>query len=228
VQRRCDTAAVEQEDGLAAAFGDRTKLGEQRRRERIPRLATKVDDTHRRQWAGEPATELDALELPPALGTRRRAAEHRHGAFEHCALRRHRSRVVARIRFLFVGRVVFLVDADHAEARNGREHSRPCADDDRRFAARDADTLVATLGLRQGRVQNRDAITEAGAEAPERLRSERDLRHEDDCAPSAFEGGRTGLEVDLRLAAAGDAVQQEGRCLPGVERADDPCERRLL
>ena len=118
--------------------------------------------------------------LPHALWTRRRAAEHGHGAFERCALRRDGARVVARIGLLLVRRVVLLVDADDAEPCNGREHRRPRADHDSRLASSDPRTLVAPLRLRQRRVEHRDLLAEARAEAAERLRCQRDLGDEHD------------------------------------------------
>ena len=182
---------------------------EQRRRERIARLAAQVDDAHRRQLARDAAAELDPLERLPALRPRRRAAEDGDRAFERRALRRDRARVVARIGLLLVRGVVLLVDADQPEAVDGREDRRAGADDDACVACRDPQPLVAPLGLRQSRVEQRDAFAEARAEAADGLRRERDLRHEHDRAEPALERGRAGLEVDLGLAAAGRAVEEE-------------------
>ena len=61
---------------------------------------------------------------------------------------------------------------------------------------------------------------------PTRLRRERDLRNEHDRAAPALERRRAGLQVDLGLAAAGRAVEEEVGALPGVECADDAVERR--
>src|SRR6266511_3977887 len=97
VQRGRDTAAVEQQDRLAALFLDRPERGQQRRGERVARFAAQIDDEHRRQRTGEPPTEVEPLELPPALGSRSRAAEDSDCVFERSALSRHGSRVVTRI-----------------------------------------------------------------------------------------------------------------------------------
>src|SRR5204862_2841330 len=99
------------------ALRDRTELREQRRRERIARLAPQIDHTHRRQRTGDATAELEPLEAAPGLRPRRRAAEHRHRALQRGALRRDGACVVARIRLLLVRRVVLLVDADDAEPR---------------------------------------------------------------------------------------------------------------
>jgi hypothetical protein len=64
--------------------------------------------------------------------------------------------------------------------------------------------------------------------APQSLRCQRDLGHQDDRAAATLERRRTRLEVHLRLAAAGRAVQQIVRALPRVQLLDDPLERRRL
>ena len=50
-------------------------------------------------------------------------------------------------------------------------------------------------------MEDRDPVAEAGLEAAEGLRGERDLRDEDDRASPALERRRAGLKVDLGLAA---------------------------
>ena len=228
VERGRDTAAVEQQDRFAAVFLDRSERGEQRRGERVARFAAQVDDEHRWQWTGEPPTEIEPLELPPALGARSRAAEDGDCVFERGTLRRHCSRVVTRIRLLLVGRVVFLVHTDDAEPRHGCEDRGARADDDRRVAARDARALVASLRFRQRRVEHRDALAEARAEPTDRLRREGDLRNEHDRAAAALECNGTGLQVDLGLTAPRCAVEEEVGALPRVECADDAVESRSL
>ena len=123
---------------------------------------------------------------------------------------------------------MLLVDADDAEPRYRREHRRPRPEHDRRFAACDARALVASLGLSQRRVQHGDALAEARAKASERLRRQRDLGHEDDRAAPALERGCARLQVDLGLAAASRAVQEEVGALARVEPVDDARKRRLL
>ena len=137
VDGRRDAAPVQQQDRLAAALGERAELGEERRRQRVARLAAQVDDCTDGSGAREPAAELEPLERLPALRPRRRRPEDGDRALERRALRRHRARVVARVRLLLVRRVVLLVDADDAERRHRREHRRARADDDRRLARGD-------------------------------------------------------------------------------------------
>ncbi len=170
VKRGRNAAAVEQQDRLAAVLLDRAQLGQKRRRQRITGLAAQVDDLHARQVAGEPPAELEPLEARPAFRPRRRRAEDRDRAFERRALRRDGARVVARVGVLLVGGVVLLVDDDQPEAAHGSEDRRARADHDPRLAARDPLALVAALGLREPRMENRDAIAEARVHAADRLR----------------------------------------------------------
>ena len=65
------------------------------------------------------------------------------------------------------------------------------------------------------RVQDRHerlqfAGTEPCFESLDRLRRERNFRHEHNCALALFERVGKGLEIDLGLAAAGDTVEQKG------------------
>src|SRR5207244_6648000 len=65
------------------------------------------------------------------------------------------------------------------------------------------------------------------AEAADRLRGEGDLRYEHDRAQAAFERGLARLEVDLGLAAAGGAVEEEGAA-PFVHPGDDAIDGGAL
>ena len=163
----------------------------------------------------------------PGLRPRRRRAEDRDGSLERGPLGGDRAGVVARIRLLLVRGVVFLVDADHAERRERREHGRARADHDGRLTGDDSLPLVPPLGLREARVQQRHAVAEARTKAAERLRRERDLRDEDDRAAAGGEGGCAGADVDLGLAAAGRAGEEDVASA-GRQQRLDPRERTLL
>ena len=230
VQRGRDAAAVEEQDRLAAPVGEPAELGEQRRRERVAGLAAEVEYAHGRHGRPEPSAELEALERVPGLGPRRRRAEDGDGSLERCALRGDGPRVVARVGLLLVGGVVLLVDADHAERRHGREYRRAGADDDGGLAGGDPLPLVAPFRVGEGRVEDGDPVAEALAEPAERLWRQRDLGDEDDRAPAADERGVAGADVDLGLAAAGRAREQDvatGVFRP-VQELLDPCERARL
>jgi hypothetical protein len=122
---------------------------------------------------------------------------------------------------------VLLVDADDAEHRHRREDGGAGADHDRRLAGGDPLALVTPLGLGQRRVQDGDAVAEAEPEAAERLRRQRDLRHEHDRAAAPRERRFAGADVHLGLAAPRRAVEQE---VPAarLEQLRDARERALL
>ena len=77
------------------------------------------------------------------------------------------------------------------------------------------------------RVEQGDAVAEARREAADGLRRERDLGHQHDRAAPALERRLGGGEVDLGLAGAGDAVQQELACsAPSSAATIAPSARR--
>ena len=161
VKRGRNTAAVEQQNRLAAALLDRSQLGEERRRQRIAGLAAQVDDLHARQVAGEPSTQFEPFEARPALRPRRRRAVDRDRAFERSALRSDGARVVRGVGVLLVGGVVLFVDDDQPEATHRSKDRGARADDDSRLATCDPLALVAALGIGQPRMENCDAVAEA-------------------------------------------------------------------
>ena len=77
-------------------------------------------------------------------------------------------------------------------------------------------------------MEDRHRVAEAGAEATDRLRRERDLGDEHDRAEAALERRRARLQVDLGLAAAGRAGEQQVLAEPLVERGSDAGDRRSL
>ena len=80
---------------------------------------------------------------------------------------------------------MLLVDDDDPEVRHRREDRAAHADADARLAAAEALPLRVPLGGGEARVQDRDVVAEARAEAPDELRRERDLRHEHERASPA-------------------------------------------
>ena len=162
----------------------------------------------------------EPLQPSPALHPRRRAPVDGDRSFQRRALGRDRACVVARIRLLLERRVVLFVDDDEPELANGREDRGARADHDAGLAARDPLALVPALRVTERRVQDRDPVAEARGEPTHRLGREGDLGDEHDRTEAARERGGTGLEVDLRLAAPGRAVQQQV-IAPAGERCDD-------
>ena len=117
-----------------------------------------------------------------------------------------------------------------AEVADRREDRRARPDADARLAAAQAQPLVAALAWRQRRVQDRDAVTEAGPEPRHRLRGEADLGDEDDRPPPPRQRRLDRGEVDLGLARPGDPVQEQltRRLHLSVEGGDDRVDRPAL
>ena len=106
---------------------------------------------------------------------------------------------------------MLLVEHDQPEPLDRREDGRARPDADARGAAAQPAPLVVTLARGELGVQHRDRVAEAVREAADDLRRQADLRHEHDHAEPALERRRRGAQVDLGLARAGDAVQQQRR-----------------
>ena len=158
-----------------------------------------------------------------AFQRRRGRAEHDHGAFHLAAHNGDVARVVAGRLLLLVGMLVLLVHDDQAERFDGGEDGRARADGDARAALANLVPLVVPLAGGQMAVQHRhQRLQRAGAEprleALDGLRRERDFRHEDNRALALLQGVGDGLQIDLGLAAAGDAVEEEGRGARGEGR----------
>ncbi len=122
---------------------------------------------------------------------------------------------------------MLLVDDDQAEAGQGREDSRARPDADPGGAAAKALPLIAALAGREPGMEDGDALAEASPEPADGLRRQPDLGDEDDDAPAPLDGRLGGGQVDLGLARAGDAVQEQLGAIP-VKGVDDPLDRRCL
>ena len=103
---------------------------------------------------------------------------------------------------------MLLVDDDQAEGGERGEDRGAGADDDVDVAAADAVPLVVALAVREAAVLHGDPFAEGAAEGRRRGRRQGDLRHEDQRAAPARADVAGKPEVDLRLPAPRDAVQQ--------------------
>ena len=134
---------------------------------------------------------------------------------------RDRSRVVAGSLGLLVRRVVRLVDDDQAEARKGREDGRSRSH--HRVHLSTARPLPGGRPFPVGEtaVEERDALSEAGDDAPDEPRRECDLRDEQNSLPAESDRRLERGKVDLRLPASRHAVEEEpGLDAPGKRRPD--------
>ena len=158
-----------------------------------------------------------------ALQRGRGRAEHDRRPFHLAAHDGHVARVVARRLLLLVGVLVLLVHDDQAQRLDRRKDRRARADGDPRAALADLVPFVVPLAGGQMAVQHRhQRLQRTGAEPRleplDGLRRERNFRHQHNRALALLQGVGDGLQIDLRLAAAGDAVEEEGRGARGGGR----------
>ncbi len=151
-----------------------------------------------------------ARRVRPALEARSRAPEHHHRALATSAHDRDLAGVVTRRLALLVARLVLLVDDDRAEVGERREDRRARANGDSLASLAQREPFVVPLAVAERAVQHRDGVAELGAKAIDGLRRERDLGHEHDRRLSIAQNEPLEkLEVDERLAAAGDPVKEK-------------------
>ena len=182
----------------------------------------------------DPLGQGETLVLPVerllmAFDRRGRGAEHDRDLPELTAHDREIASMIAQPLVLLVRGVVLLVDDDEAEIDEWREDRRAGSDDDPRFAACDPPPFVPALAGREPAVHDRDGVAETLLRSRQQLRGEGDLRHEHQHRPAGGARARRELQVDLGLAAARHAVQQEH--LEGVHRDGvdgDPLRGREL
>ena len=137
--------------------------------------------------------------------------------------------VVARVALVLVGGVVLLVDDDQPESVDRREDRRARADADARLAAR------AGAATRRGARRRESLECRTATVSPKRS-----TKRETICGVSAISGTSTiaprpcasaaaaALQVDLGLARAGDAVQQQRAPARARDRRLDLGERGRL
>ena len=104
---------------------------------------------------------------------------------------------------------MLLVDNDESEILQRGEHGRAGADDDGTPSFPCRAPRVVALAYRHPAVHHGHPLLEMMPEPADDLRGEGDLRHEDDGVLSARERVADRLDVDLRLPAAGDTVEEE-------------------
>ena len=215
-QRRV-AAAVEEQQRLLFAF-ERVlhRFGQPRRDEAAARraFAAHVDRLDRRQMrAAETLGQMDALvAAAPRVDFRfdrgRRRGQHHRNFRDAAAHHRHVAGVVMRAVLLLVGGVVLFIDDDQAEIGIRQKQRRARADHHRDLVRRHRRPGALAHARRNLRMPFRRPHAEARGEAVERLRGERDLRHQDQRLPLLADVLRHRLEIDFGLAGAGDAVEQ--------------------
>ena len=123
---------------------------------------------------------------------------------------------------------MLLVHDDEADVGERGEERRARTHDDVGRAGTHHVPLVEPLAGGEARVQDGHVIAEAAAEAAHRLGRERNLGHEDDGPLALLAHALDGAEVDLGLARAGHAVDDDHVAAPGLGRAPDGGKGTLL
>ena len=131
----------------------------------------------------------------------------------------HGPRVIPGRLRLLVATLVLLVEDDHPEIADGREDRGPRSDRDALAPFPQGLPCVEALSGRQPGMQHSDGVAEGGTEALNGLGRERDLRHEEDRAPSALERSLDQPNVHQRLAGAGNASQKRRSGCRSLEHA---------
>lgn len=153
--------------------------------------------------------ELPLRRAEVRLKRRRRTSEEQHGPVDARDLLGHDARVVAWRLVLLVAHVLLLVEDDEPDVVSRREERRARADDDARLIAAHAQDGVVALREAQAAVHDDEVIREVRLEGHDDLPRQRDLRHEHDDAAARRPHALRELDVDLRLAAARDALQEK-------------------
>ncbi len=121
---------------------------------------------------------------------------------------------------------MLLVDHHEPEPGHRREDRAARPEHDVGLAVAHAPVLLGALGARHGRVPDADPLAEARPQARQELGRECDLGHEHDRAAARRPRLGDRAQVDLGLARAGHAVQQQRPAL--AHRADGRLERLRL
>ena len=123
---------------------------------------------------------------------------------------RHVAGVIGDAFILLVGRLMLLIDDDQAQVGEGQEQRRPGAGHHAHVAFRRAAPDPRAAARRQAGMPFRRAVAEARGESVEKLRRERDFRHQDQSLATLAQSLGDRLEIDLGLAGAGHAFKQDG------------------
>jgi hypothetical protein len=120
--------------------------------------------------------------------------------------------------FIFVRRVVLLVDHNQPYVVQRREDRRARTDHHSRMPANRRHPARPSLGHALRAMRDRDQRAEACAKRAHDFVRERDFGHHDqDVAPDR-ERARCKVQVNLGLTAGGDAPQQERFVTPPLDR----------
>jgi hypothetical protein len=117
---------------------------------------------------------------------------------------------------------------NEGEAIEGSEHRGTGADDKVDVAAADALPLIVTFAVGEGAVLNGDALAEGAAKQRGHRRGQCDFGHHQKYAAARLAHTFGKAQIDLGLAAAGDAIEQRDRKGAPISERRELCEGVLL
>ena len=224
---RC-AAAVEEEDGLIALVYNAAQVVLQSAAEdapiAVPQLLAHIDNPYTGHGTAEANAVRHLQKAQAASGegpvianhVRGCAAQNQDGVGRLCHAHGHGACVIAGLHILLlVGPFVLLIENYKAEGPQRREQGAARAYHDVESTLVDSPPGAPVLGRRKAAVYDGDAAREPGAEPLHHLWSERYFRHEEYGFPTAFKATGQRLQVDLRLAAAGNTLKKK-RLVPGL------------
>ncbi len=171
--------------------------------------------------------ELAAGGMDPTLQRRRRRTQHQRRPLRRGAGGGHVAGVIPRGRLLLERALVLLVQDDQAQVRRWGEDRAAGPDHHRRPARGDPLPVPMPLGVAQMAVQDRH-LAETQTKPLDRLRREADLRHQDNRLPPVADHFGDRLNIDLGLAAAGHAVDEDRLVFLCADRCQDDVQGALL
>ena len=137
-------------------------------------------------------------------------------------------RVVARRFFLLVGSVVLFVNDNKAEMLHRGENRRAGSNGNLCFTARQTTPFVETFPAGKAAVQHAEPGRKTGRKALHELVGQRNFRHQDERRFALAEHAGNRAHVNLGLAAAGNAVQQNRRSVRRRQLGRDFFQSALL
>ncbi len=209
-------APVQKQQRLLAAFQAQAQRGDHLGGQAVaPAVALHVDQAHARQHRilHGALAQVEPLVAPrarvvPRFERRRGRAQHDRDAQLVRAPDSQVTRRIAQAFLLLVRRVVFFVDHDQLQVRQRRQQRKPRTEHDARLAQVRRQPVQHALALGQAAVQRGEHhAREARPDIAFELRREVDLGdHDQDLRLwIARQHLGAGLQIDLGLAAAGDA-----------------------
>ena len=127
--------------------------------------------------------------------------------------------VVGRVT-LFVGRVMLFVQHDQAQLGNRRKQARTGPHDHRQLTRTNAPPCVGPFTRFELAMNERDLAGKALQKAARRLRGQTDLRHQHNRAAALRQHRVHRPHINLGLAAAGHAAQEEVGGVGRTQRAE--------